>query len=60
MTEEYSHEDIVRALLGSKSVKEITEMMLVSIAKLSLRIDACEESIDAIVEDLEKLSDGDD
>ncbi len=54
MTQEYTHEEIVRALLGSKSVKEITEMMLVTIAKLSLRIDSCEESIDAIITDMEQ------
>ena len=54
MTQEYTHEEIVRALLGSKSVKEITEFMLTTIAKLSLRIDSVEESIDAIVADMEQ------
>jgi|RhiMetdeSRZDD1v2_1073273.scaffolds.fasta_scaffold2035288_2 hypothetical protein len=51
---DYTHEDIIRGLVGDKSVKEIINMMLVSIAKLNLRIECIEESIDAIVEELDE------
>lgn len=52
---EYTHEDIIRGLVGDRSVKEIINMMLVSIAKINLRLECVEESIDTIVEELSKV-----
>ena len=54
---DYTYEDIIRGLVGDKSVKEIINMMLVSIAKLNLRMECIEESIDAIVEELDNEGD---
>lgn len=52
---DYTHEEIIRGLVGDKSVKEIINMILLSIAKLNLRVECVEESIDAIVEELSKV-----
>jgi len=51
---DYTHEEIIRGLVGDKSVKEIINMILLSIAKLNLRVECVEESIDAIVEELDE------
>lgn len=52
---DYSHEDIIRGLVGDKSMKEIINMILLSIAKLNLRVECVEESIDTIVDELGKV-----
>jgi hypothetical protein len=51
---EYTDEEIIRGLLGDKSVKEIINMILVSIAKINLRLECVEESVDSIVEQLDQ------
>jgi len=51
---EYTDEEIIRGLLGDRSVKEIINMILVSIAKLNLRVECVEESVDAILEQLDQ------
>lgn len=54
---DYSNEEIIRGLMGGKSVKDIIELILLNISKLNLRVECVEESIDEIMKEFEQLGD---
>ena len=53
MMKEYTDEEIVRGLMGDKSIAQIINIILVNIAKLNVRMECVEESIDTIVEEFD-------
>ena len=57
MSQEYTAEEIIKGLLGDKSLQEIIQLILVKIAKQELRMDSLEESIDSIIEEIDNESD---
>jgi hypothetical protein len=56
MSQEYTAEEIIKGLLGDKSLQEIIQLILVKVAKQELRMDSLEETIDAIIEEIDNES----